>query len=658
MPGRLSAILSLSGLTLLYGQFAGCTGRSEGNAPRLAKEAAALEKDSAPEGREKPKPAEAAFDPPPLEALKDVKWIPQRVVDALDLLRSRQAKESPPPPDAEALALKNTGAEANRKIAAAIGRLPRDDSEVDWDATFNRYLAGEPNSLNYLFNSTLYESAVNSVLYAGPFGFDWNFVPFADQDIVREWSTSEDRMMDRVTLRDDLTWSDGVPFTAHDIEFSYKTVMDPRVPVPAQRTSAEKLKGVKAYDDRTLVYFHREPLVTNVWTLNLQVIPRHIYGPSLAKDPSMTKSAEHARLNHHPVTNGPYRLDSWIAGQEVVVERRPEWYEKDGKRIRSKPFFKKIRFRIIPVRSSAMLAFKKGELDEMEISADQWNSETQGQDFYAQGTKLAGEEWSYYFLAWNMKPIPDAPFFKDRRVREAMTLAFPHKEFLEEICHRLYTPAPGMFHPGSWMADPGLKPVQQDLERADKLLAEAGWVDSDGDAVIDKLVDGKRVPFRFTFSIASGNPLYVKLSSILKRDLEKLGVVCDVKELEFATLTTQAKEHRFQATCFGWGTGSDPYTLRNIWTTRAYQDGRNMVGYSSTRVDELFDLGDREFDRGKRAEIYREIDRLIAQDHPFTFLCFRSSFYGVSKDLRGFNFSPRGPFLYGPGLASMWKKKP
>ncbi len=78
--------------------------------------------------------------------------------------------------------------------------------------------------------------------------------------------------MDKVVLRDDLTWSDGKPITAHDVEFSFKVIMTDAVPIPAVRTGTDQLKWVEAYDDHTLVFFHKEPLATN--TANLE-FPGH-----------------------------------------------------------------------------------------------------------------------------------------------------------------------------------------------------------------------------------------------------------------------------------------------------------------------------------------------------------------------------------------------
>jgi peptide/nickel transport system substrate-binding protein len=104
----------------------------------------------------------------------------------------------------------------------------------------------------------------------------------------------------------------------------------------------------------------------------------------------------------------------------------------------------------------------------------------------------------------------------------------------------------------------------------------------------------------------------------------------------------------------GWGTGADPYTLQNIFGTGAE---RNYGQYSNKKVDELFKQGMTEFDREKRADIYRQIFMQLYEDQPYTWLYHRASFYGFNKALRGYMFSPRGPFHYSPGFDSIWMVK-
>jgi peptide/nickel transport system substrate-binding protein len=101
-----------------------------------------------------------------------------------------------------------------------------------------------------------------------------------------------------------------------------------------------------------------------------------------------------------------------------------------------------------------------------------------------------------------------------------------------------------------------------------------------------------------------------------------------------------------------WGTGTDPSTSKNLWKT---DEGRNYVEYSNPTVDKLFQLGDREFDREKRAKIYAAIASILWDDQPYTWLYNRSGFFGFNRDLRGYMFSPRGPYTYGPGFDAIWK---
>ncbi len=116
-------------------------------------------------------------------------------------------------------------------------------------------------------NDSIEEARVVTAYGYMLFAFDWNLVPFADSDVVVSWQSSKDRLYDKVVLRRDCTWSDGKPITAHDVEFSYKMIMNPKIPVPAVKSGPDKLKGVVAYDDYTVVFFHQQSLATNEWNV-------------------------------------------------------------------------------------------------------------------------------------------------------------------------------------------------------------------------------------------------------------------------------------------------------------------------------------------------------------------------------------------------------
>lgn len=659
--------LHVGSLIVVIGCLAGCSvpadnkpGASTERQPESASKPETSESERstkvAPGGKSTSEQSEATktlepFTPPPLEELnKTAEWVDRPVIDALQLLRATEATEKPLTTVAKALELKNSSAENNAKILSALGRLPPSDGDVNWEAAINRRTAGELNSTNPILSSSVIEFDVSSLTGFGLFSFDWNLEPFASKDSVVSWQSSKDQMYDKVVMRDDLTWSNGKPITAHDVAFSFRVIMDPRVPAYAQRSGTDKLRWVHAYDDRTVVFFHKEALVTNVWNCSYSIIPQHIYEKSLEEDPTLQNSPYHVSLENKPVSGGAYVVTERSRGQSVLLERREDYYMFKGKQVRDKPYFKTVRFRILTDSNTALLAIKKGDIDEAELTAEQWTTQTESDDYYERNTKATAPEWLEYHFMWNLK----SPWFSDKRVRKAMSFAYDHEYLINELCYGLYQPSTGTFAPNSWMAPGDLKPYKQDLDQAEELLDEAGWNDSDGDGVRDKVIDGKKVDFEFSV-LTRGDDLPLAICTLLKENLQQIGVKCNVKPLEFAALIDRVQKKNFDASYGGWGTGSDPDTSVNIWGTG---EGRNYVSYSNPEVDKLFEQGRKEPDKTKRGAIYARIHRILYEDQPYTWLFYRNAFYGFNKELRGYRFSPRGPFHYSPGFSSIWRVAP
>ncbi|MFZ5829836.1 MAG: peptide-binding protein [Planctomycetota bacterium] len=587
------------------------------------------------------------FTPPTLAELDaKAEWVDMPVLDSMELLRQRQADEKQLVSVSEAIKLRNTSEENNAKILSALGRLPATDGDVDWNAPIARHEPADLRSTNPLMASSVIEFDFSGMTSFGLFSFDWDMRPFAAKDTVVSWQTSKDHMCDKVVMRNDLTWSDGKPITAHDVVFSFKVIMTDAVPVPAMRSGTDRIRWIEAYDDHTLVYFHQEPLATNIWNLNFAVIPKHIYERTITADPTLQQSDEHVRLGNQPVTGGAYELARRALDKEIVLNRRESWYMHGGKQVRDKPYFAEIRFRIIKDNSVALLWLKKGDIEELQLTPDQWVSQTDDNEFYDKNTKAYGIEWTSFHFMWNLK----SPFFSDVRVRKAMSYAFDYDELLEKRLYGLFEPCNGIFHPTSpWAPKDAPKPYRQNLDEAERLLDEAGWADSDGDGIRD---NGRGQRFEFSLIYPSGSPHGEKASTLMKENLDQIGIICHVRPLEFPVLMEKTLNHDFQAAFGGWGTGADPDTSENIWGTN---QGRNYISYSNSKVDELFEKGRKEFDSAERAKYYGEIHKILWEDQPYTWLFTRNAFYGFNKQLRGYNFSPRGPYNYGPGFTSIWK---
>jgi peptide/nickel transport system substrate-binding protein len=182
------------------------------------------------------------------------------------------------------------------------------------------------------------------------------------------------------------------------------------------------------------------------------------------------------------------------------------------------------------------------------------------------------------------------------------------------------------------------------------LLDEAGWVDSDADGIRDKEINGRVVPFEFSL-LVSNKPDRIAICNLFRENLESIGVICHIAPLEAAVFQERVFNKNYEAEMSGWASGADPSLERNIFGTG---EGRNFGSYSNPEVDRLFQEAMETFDRDKQAAIYGRINNLIYADQPYLFLYDVNSFFGFNKQLRGYRFSPRGPFHYSPGISSIW----
>lgn len=586
-----------------------------------------------------------AFAPPAsLAALEgQVTWVDRPV---------RDPREPPSPDDAaeptavaEALAIPNDSPQANARILAALFQLPEPGARANVDRV-RRHLAADVASLNPVLAGTTGEFDVAELTGVGLFGFDREFSPFANADTVRSWQSSADGLVDKVVLRDDLTWSDGVRITAHDVAFTWQVVGDRRVPARAFRDGAARIRGVQAYDDRTVVFFHAEPLATNARDIDFPVLPRHRYARSWEHDPTLTSSAEHAALEARPVTGGPYEVASRDPGREIVLRRRAGWSTVRGRRVREPPPFAEIRFRVVEDPDAVLEALEAGDLDEAPLTPRQWATGTADPAFTERLTKVMAPAWRSYQITWNL----DAPVFADRRVRRAMGYALDHGRLLDALCHGLAEPASGAFPPGSWPnARRRFEPYREDLDNAEALLDEAGWGDHDGDRVRDREIAGRRVPFEFTI-LCDRRPFQVAICTLVRDCLARVGVNCIVDAVEPGTLRERLEGRQFDACLVSWGTGVDPDAAESLWASGG---ARNHGGYANADVDRLFAEGRRERDRERRAATYARIQELLAEDPPCTWLFWLQESRALAKRVGEDAFDLRGAAHWSPGLTSL-----
>jgi peptide/nickel transport system substrate-binding protein len=529
---------------------------------------------------------------------------------------------------------------------------PDDPAAIASDDELYRNIGGNPGSLNPLFGSSTYEFYLNGVLFDGLFSFDADMNWMVNEHVVADFKESDDHLEYIVKMKPGLKWHDGHPFTAADVVFSWENILDERVPCPSARTGTDKIVKVEALDTLTVRMVHESALPTNKWNALFAIIPKHLYEVDKANNPDLKSGEYYVNLNRNPIGNGPYRFVEWKENDKIVVER---WDDFHGDPVH----YKRNIFRIITDPNILMFTFNKGDVDEFRMTPQQFATQTNlGSDFdKAGGVKIKSPQWAFSYINWNQDGTN--PFFNDKRVRRAMTMACDIDRMRNDLTYNLYEPCLGIYHPDSWMFNPAVQRIPYDLDAAAALLAEAGWLpDEDREGWLHKTINGNPVRFEFTMLVPQGSSLGARIAVIFQEDLQSIGVKLNTQTIEWATFQERTRKHEFQASTAAWGTGTDPDTGWNLWRSDQCDPegnfGRNYGCFKNDRVDELFELARHEFDPEKRASYYQEIHAIVYEEQAYTFLFNRGTFWGLHERIQGVTTSPRGIFNFNPAEQAWW----
>jgi len=494
--------------------------------------------------------------------------------------------------------------------------------------TLIRHLESECKTLNWVLTTTVYENYVLRYLYENLLDYDENMkiVPV----LAESYEVSDDHLTITVKLKDNIIWDDGTPITANDVKFTIEKILDPSIPALNKAGWFSKLDHVEVPDEKTAVFIWKEPYAPSIHALTqIAPIPEHVYG----KGDFLSNPA-----NRSPVGCGPFSFEEWRTSQMISLVRNESYHGK-------KAYLDRIIFKVIEDRAVALNALKAGEIDEMRVNQIQWDEQTNDPDFLRRFNKYNFYVPGYNYLSWNCRSV----WFKDRRVRLAMTLLFDRESINDKIYSGYAKLISGPFYINSWAYDKSIKPWPFDPEKAKRLLTEAGWTDSDNDGIRDK--DG--VKFEFEFLITSGNIVSKQLAELLQEQCAKAGVRVKIRMLEGATFFDKVENGEFDACALGWRIDLEPDIFDTFHSSQIPPIGLNHCFYSNPQVDSLLELGRIEFDQEKRAEIYHKVHRLLHEDQPYTFVNTVPEKRPIHKKIKNVVISPDGLFNFYPG-ANYW----
>ncbi len=415
-------------------------------------------------------------------------------------------------------------------------------------------------------------------------------------DLAREWSVSPDGLKIIFHLRPDVRWHDGHPFTARDVEYTFKRLTDPLVRTP-YAGDFERVKEFIVLDDHTVSVLYKEPFSPALASWSMWIMPRHL----LEKE-DLNKTA----FSRAPVGTGPYRFRRWKTQEKIELVANKDYFDR-------RPFIDRYLYRVIPDEATIFLELQTGGIDMAPLSPLQFSRQTDTPFFARYYQKYRLPSFGYTYLGYNL--IDER--FKDRRVRQALNGAVDKKEIVRIVLSGFGEPATGPFIPDSWAYDRSVNAAEFDPHRACALLDEAGWRTRDREGW--RVKDGRR--FEFTITTNQGSDERVKVAEIIQRRLKDVGVKVTIRVVEWSVFVTECiNKRKFEAVLLGWGLGRDPDNY-DIWHSSRTGEGQfNFVGYHNDEVDRLLTLGRRSFDQKERADCYHRVHRLIYEDQPYMFL--------------------------------------
>ena len=508
-------------------------------------------------------------------------------------------------------------------------------------------LEAEPDRLNPLLSTISYSRQVFDPLHLYLMNYDPTTLVLVPQllketpkiELIKN-GVFEGGTKYSFEIREEAVWDDGKPVTAADYEATLKLIFNPFLPTLGYRTF---LENIQSFDiDKmnpkkfTIIlndtYFAGLESLTNV----VPVLPKHIFDADnsldtvsllkLISDPSPENQlknypfikdfadyylGEFFSRNPEGVNGaGPYKLVSWQSGQEILLEKKQAWW---GDKLATdnaafQAFPDKLLFKIIPDPVSALAALKNEEIDVMQnIAPEDFLDLTSDSTTKAHFSFYTPSSLSSYYISLNTR----LPILSDKKVRRAFAHAIDVDELIKNVFIGFGTRCATPLHPSSAEYNADLKPITFSIEKAKKLLAEAGWSDTDKDGILDKKLGGKKTALRVKYLANASKASSMTLAELIKSNARKAGidVVIDAKDAN--TLLDKLRSREFEMISAGRSI-TPQWSPSQNWQT----DADNRSGFRNEKTDQWIDALEREPNQSKRWVISKKLQAEIYEEQP------------------------------------------
>jgi peptide/nickel transport system substrate-binding protein len=533
----------------------------------------------------------------------------------------------------------------------------------------------DPKSFNYITAREVSTTDVLGFVYEGLVRTDGKTYE-TEPSLAESWSVSSDSTTWTFNLRRDVVWSDGEPFTARDVVFTYNDLIFNEKVAAGMRDLLQvdgKVFEVKMIDSWTVTINTHKPFAPFLRTIGSGILPWH-------KHASVEDFNQALGINtplQEIVGTGPFMVTEFTPGQRVVLEANPRYWQKDehGKPL---PRTKKLIIYTVPDLDAEIEWFKSGRTDFVGVRGADWPVLAANHSGYTM--RNMGPRFSSTYITFNQNTGASIPnerkaWFRNRGFREAVAWAIDRGTIVEGIYNSLafaqHSPIP---EANKLFYDSGITHYTYDLKKAEKLLEEAGFRKNEKGELLDE--KGNRVAFEIMTN--AGNNERVRSATVIADGLRKLGMDARVNAMDFNALVDRLdNDLNWEACVLGLTSSLDPHNGANIWrvegdlhmfnqkprkppedasaaANRKYQKDlaawRAGVQPWEREIEGIFEEGASELDPAKRFALYSRFQRLVSRELPFIYTVSPAALYATRDRIEGVDPSPIGSTTLGAVL--------
>ena len=527
-------------------------------------------------------------------------------------------------------------------IASAVGAWAQESPTASQEkVTFTVGSVNDAITFNPMFMIETPEYNTSDLVYDKLLSWaqeDFSTVP----DLATDWEQSDDGLTWTFTIRDDATWHDGTPLTAGDIAFTFNWIIEEGAGNLLSYFPFTEAGNITAPDDTTLVWTTSTPTSAPVYPPYVYVLPESVLSQYEDK-------ADFRTWKGYPdaVGSGPFELVEWRRGDFWRLEANPDYYG-------GAPQIDEFIFRVFQNEDAMIEALKQGEIDFADnVTANLFDSIVDEPNI----TTNVGNPTAFTQMSFNQctnevdycrsEGFNHHPATTDPQFRLAVEHAIDRQALVDRVMLGYASPSVTVIPSPKWHHDPP-EVVTYDPDEANRILDEAGYVDTDNDG-IRETPDGE--PLQLRFIVRTESPETINAGEFIVEWLRDVGIRLNTEAVNDNKLTEVWYANDFDMYIWGWGVEPDPDFQLSTYAT--FQCGVwSDTCYSNPEYDDLYKEQQRATSIEERSQIVDQMQQIIYNDRPELVLWYDNYLQAYRSDLwTGFVKQPSGDgsilFQYG-----------